>query len=105
MHDTSDEFYTERLPDGRLAVFFRGKIPRTLRDRRRQARWDGKHYVTLSTRVPIQTARRFARACERDGVTVYGALKTFVEAGARRTQTTTRPPGTGGDWPTSSDNP
>ena len=104
MRDTEDEFYTERLPDGRTAVFFRGKIPRTLRDRRRQARWDGKHYVTLSTRVPIQTARRFGRACERDGVTIYAALKTFVEAGARRTPTRTGPPGTGGGSPTNSDN-
>lgn len=105
MRDTSDEFYTERLPDGRIAVFFRGKIPRPRLDRNRQARWDGKHYATLSTRVPVATARRFARACQRDGVTVYAALKAFVEAGARRTQTTTRPPGTGGDLPTSSDSP
>lgn len=95
MRESTDGYYSERLPDGRIAVFFRGKVPRFVMNRQRQARWDGQHYVTLSTRVPIGTARRFARACAKDGTSIYAALKAFVEDTAQRTPTA--PPGPGGD--------
>ena len=87
-------YHTEKLPDGRVALFLDGKTARLRLDRTRQTQWDQKHYITLSTRTDRRTARRFRRACQRDGLTVYAALKAFVEEKARTM--TTAPPGSGG---------
>ena len=104
MKASGDEYYSERLPDGRVAIFLKGgKVPRLHMSRVPQARWDKANYVTLSTRVPVRTARRFAAECQRNGQSVYAALRAYVESVARKTPTTTGPPGTGGGSPTNSD--
>ena len=87
-----------------MAIFLKGgKAARLRMTRMRQARWDKSHYASLSTRVPVRTARRFVAECQRNGQTVYAALRAYVETVAQKSQTTTAPPGTGGGSQTSSD--
>ena len=76
----SAEWYSEVLPDGRTAMFRGprpanppGKFPRAA-----QARWDSEHMATLATRVDVDTARRFRRACQAQGRTPYAAIREFV---------------------------
>ena len=44
---------------------------------------DRRHYRTLSCRVPVETAQRFAKLCFRYGKTPYRALKDAVEDALR----------------------
>ena len=37
----------------------------------RKYEWDRRHYRTLSCRVPVETAQRFAKLCFRYGKTPY----------------------------------
>ena len=80
----SAEYYTERLPDGRIAMFRGprpanppGKYPRSP-----QERWDSQHLVTISTRVRVETARAFLAYCQTQGLTPYAVSKQFVETKA-----------------------
>ena len=49
----------------------------------RKYEWDRRHYRTLSCRVPVETAQRFAKLCFRYGKTPYRALKDAVEDALR----------------------
>ena len=92
MKASGDEYYSERLPDGRVAIFLKGgKMPRLHMSRVAQARWDKANYVTLSTRVPVRTARRFAAECQRNGQTVYAALRAWPTDQAGRWSRGTHP--------------
>ena len=59
------------------------KHEREYRRYRSKYEWDRKHYRTLSCRVPVETARRFAKLCFRYGKTPYRALKDAVEDALR----------------------
>jgi hypothetical protein len=84
-------FYSERLPDGRIALF-PGPRPSGKRpDRSPQARWDAAHLVTLSTRVQRPDALRFLMVCDSMGMTPYAAIKEYVLRTARKA-----PPSAGG---------
>lgn len=69
------DFYSQRLPDGRIALF-QGKRPH----RKRQAKWDRDNYTTLSCRVSKEDAQAFKRACLRAGKTPYMVLKEYVKS-------------------------
>ena len=45
--------------------------------------WDKRCYRTVSCRVPIETAQRFAKLCARHGKTPYRALKDAIEGALR----------------------
>lgn len=80
--ENTQEWYTERLPDGRTAIF-RGPRPegrKPRRSRAAQADWDSRHLVTFATRVRTETAQAYARALEARGTTSYAYLKEAVEA-------------------------
>lgn len=68
------EAHVERLPDGRAVI-----IPGPKLDRTRQALWDAKNLITVSCRVPVETAETFRQACKREGETPYSVLREFVE--------------------------
>lgn len=68
------EAHVERLPDGRQVIALGPK-----QDRSRQARWDANHLITMSCRVPVETAEVFRQACQREGSTPYAVLREFVE--------------------------
>lgn len=77
----SAEYYTERLPDGRVAMFRGprpsqppGKFPRSA-----QARWDGQNLATVGTRVRVDIARAFLAYCQARDLTPYAVLKEYVE--------------------------
>lgn len=77
MRDTKGErLYSERLRDGRIAVF-RGQRPK--RQRASQARWDFANLRTIATRIDKETALRFHQECAARGTTAYREVKRFVE--------------------------
>lgn len=51
------------------------------KERRRKYRkeWERAHYHTISTRVPIETAKAFEKRCKRHGLTVYAVLRDWIE--------------------------
>lgn len=75
------EYYSERLPDGRIALFQGNRPPAK---RSAQRRWDDAHLKTLSCRVSNETARRFRLACEANDATPYAVLKEYAEIYAYR---------------------
>ena len=76
MTEATHEYYSERLPDGRVGVF-PGKRPRSRRER--QARWDARHMRTVSCRIRREQYERFKAACRMRGVTPYEVLKREIE--------------------------
>lgn len=77
MRDEPREYYSERLPDGRVGVFA-GKRPRS-RSRERQERWDARHMMTVSCRIRREQYERFKAACRLRGTTPYEVLKREIE--------------------------
>ena len=46
--------------------------------RLKQARWDARNLVTVSTHVTREEAAQFRRACSKLGATPYSTLRKFV---------------------------
>lgn len=59
------------------------KHEREYRRAMRKYEWDRRHYRTLSCRVHVETAQRFAKLCFWYGKTPYRALKDAVEDALR----------------------
>ena len=46
--------------------------------RKRQARWDARNLITVSTHVTREQAAQFRRACSSIGASPYSVLQKFV---------------------------
>ena len=46
--------------------------------RKRQARWDARNLVTVSTHVTREQAAQFRRACSKLGACPYSVLREYV---------------------------
>lgn len=46
--------------------------------RQRQARWDARNLVTVSTHVDREAAQAFRKACSAAGATPYSTLRKYV---------------------------